>query len=140
MACKIFKAVSFIVCVGYISGQEGKQNIIVTLLNVLPYVMCDVHVVKLAIVMLACNYGIVSVVDVHISEKGVVCWDLPSGKQSSLYSEFRVKVVRTAGRRENYQNIATVSKNCYDLSMLNLTRGEYSVQVRYCMDAIIRWL
>ena len=79
-----------------------------------------------------------SVVDVRISEEGVVCWDLPSGEQSSLYSEFRVKVVRTAGQRENYQNIVTVSKNCYDLSMLSLTQGEYSIQVCYCIDGCSR--
>ena len=73
-----------------------------------------------------------SVVDVRISGAGVVCWDVPDGEQSSLYSEFRLKVVKTAGQGEN---IVTVSKNCYDLSMLNLTQGEYSVQVRHCIDA-----
>ena len=47
MACKILKVVSFFVCVGHISGQEGEQNI-----NYCYFIQCDVYAVELAILLL----------------------------------------------------------------------------------------
>ena len=64
--------------------------------------------------------------EVHISKDGVVTWEVQNKTQSPLY--FIVGVVGL-GQRASYHNSITVSVKYYDLNVLNLSPGDYSIQV-----------
>lgn len=67
--------------------------------------------------------------DVRICQDGAITWNVAANAavQSSLY--FRVKVIGK-GQRASYSNYVNVSVNHYDLRVLNLSPGDYSIQVQ----------
>ena len=66
--------------------------------------------------------------NVHISQDGVVTWDVQSNTSVSLLLRFRVKVVGE-GQRTGYYSTVNVSVNFYNLMALSLSPGDYSIQV-----------
>lgn len=95
-----------------VSGKQGK------------IILCEVSVHSNNHVWVT----VPSVSNVHISHDGVVSWDVLSNTTGHSSLSFRVKVVGER-QRTGYYRTVNVSVNSYDLMALNLSPGDYSIQV-----------